>query len=224
MKGVFVTGTDTNVGKTAVSAALMQRYHAEFDLQYWKPVQTGTPPDNDTETVRQLGNCAAHEIFDSGVRLPVPVSPHLAARLAGTGIDVERVMKYLPSDTGGKSWVVEGAGGVLVPLNKKQMMIDLIAALDLPVVIVGRAGLGTINHTLLTVSALRARSITVAGVVLTGEGIDDNADSIAEFGDVKVLGRMPHLPAITEEAIRQWALHELDRDGVLAEAMKGKAS
>ncbi|WP_446745802.1 dethiobiotin synthase [Silvibacterium acidisoli] len=222
MKGVFVTGTDTNVGKTTVSAALMQRYRMSHELCYWKPVQTGAPPDNDTETVRGLGGCTDGEMFDNGIRLPVPVSPHLAARLAGTEISIEQVMKYLPANTAGKSWIVEGAGGVLVPLNRKQMMIDLIDALTLPVVIVGRAGLGTINHTLLTVSALRARSITVAGVVLTGEGIDDNADSIAEFGNVKILGRMPHLAAVTEGQIRHWAQRELDRDGVLAKAMEGR--
>lgn len=221
MKGLFVTGTDTNVGKTTVSAALMHRLRNDFPLRYWKPIQTGAPPDDDTATVRQLGDCTAEEIFDHGIRLPRPLSPHLSAELAGVEIGIEQVIQVFLANTSDRTWIVEGAGGVFVPINRHQMMIDLIALLDLPVVVVGRAGLGTINHTLLTLAALRARSIRVAGVVLTGDGIDDNPRTIAELGEVAILGRMPHMNNLTTETLRQWAEGDLDRENRLVTAMEG---
>jgi dethiobiotin synthase len=111
MKGLFVTGTDTGVGKTVAAAALLQRYRGVAPLRYWKPIQTGIEIDDDTATVRRLGAAAAPEIFEEGVRLEKPVSPHLAARWAGTRIDLAELRALLP-DEPDTTWIVEGAGGL----------------------------------------------------------------------------------------------------------------
>lgn len=216
MNGLFVTGTDTGVGKTVVSAALMHRLRARVPVRYWKPVQTGIERDDDTATVRQLGACEAAEVFDAGVRLPRPVSPHLAARLAGRPIDMAALVAQMrEADDGRRRWVVEGAGGARVPLGADRFMIDLMVALGAPVLVVARSSLGTINHTLLTLDALRSRQLPVAGVIVVGERSADNRTAIEEFGAVRVLGEMPCFQPLTADAIRGWAAGALDPEGWL---------
>ena len=201
LRGLFVTGTDTGVGKTLVSAALMHRCRSAMPVRYWKPIQTGIEQDDDREMVRVLGSCAEDELFLEGVRLPRPVSPHLAARLSGEQISLERLTAMAETKDDGRLWIVEGAGGVLVPINDGDLMIDLMARLGLPAVVVARTSLGTINHTLLTLSALRASSIPVAGVVMVGARDDENQSAIAVYGRVPVLGRIPPLERVTPESV-----------------------
>jgi dethiobiotin synthase len=216
LRGLFVTGTDTNVGKTVVSAALMHRYAARVaHLRYWKPIQTGAGADDDTGCVRVLGCCRDGALLAEGVRLPHPLSPHLAARFAGTSIAlaplVEIVRRQPPQDR----WIVEGAGGVLVPINRKELMVDLISRLDLPALVVSRSTLGTINHTMLTVEALRRRSCRVAGVVMVGPPDADNREAIERYADVPVIGELPPLAPLAPEALRAWAETHLDPGGEL---------
>ena len=214
-RGLFVTGTDTGVGKTVVCSALMQRYRGEMSIGYWKPVQTGIEQDDDTAVVRELAECAAEEIFDKGVRLRNPVSPHLAARLSGTTIalpDLEALADGLALD---RTWIIEGAGGALVPLNDTDLMTDWMSRLGLPVLVVARAGLGTINHTLLTLEALRRRSLRVAGVVMVGEPNDENRRAIEHYGRTPVFGEMPVFRELTMTAVGSWARESLDREGRL---------
>jgi dethiobiotin synthase len=217
LRGLFITGTDTGVGKTVTAAALMHRYRAAAPLRYWKPIQTGIEEDDDTAVVRDLGGCAEQEIFDQGVRLPRPVSPHLAARLHGSAIDVESMIQLVAGEPPQTRWIVEGAGGVLVPLNSKEKMIDLMARLGLPAVVVARSSLGTINHTLLTLEALRSRELVVAGVVMVGEVNPENRAAIEEFGNVPVLAEMPRFGVLTSDALGQWAREHFDRERRLAE-------
>ena len=191
MRGLFVTGTDTGVGKTVLSAALMLRY---LEACYWKPVQTG--PDDDSAEVRRLSR---GQVLDEGIRLPDPVSPHLAARRAGMTIEIPSPARD------GAVYIVEGAGGVLVPLNDSQTMIDLMARFGLPVVVAARTSLGTINHTLLTIEALRTRGLRVAGVVMIGAGNADNRAAIEHYGNVAVIAEMPHFDPLTPEALKKWA-------------------
>jgi dethiobiotin synthase len=202
LRGIFVTGTDTGIGKTVASAALMHRCRPATPVRYWKPIQTGIEHDDDTETVIRLGECGEEEVFRQGVRLPRPLSPHLAARLAGTDISIEDLCRLAGAEPAGPFWIVEGAGGVLVPINEGDLMIDLIAALGLPAVVVARTTLGTINHTLLTLAALRARAIAIAGVVMVGEPNDDNRTAIETYGGVQGLGRIRILDDVTAEAVR----------------------
>jgi dethiobiotin synthase len=191
VRGVFVTGTDTGVGKTVISAALMLRYP---DAVYWKPIQTGS--DDDTAEVRRL---SGGQVIDKGIRLPDPVSPHLAAQRVGVTIDLKELIPPLGP------CVVEGAGGVLVPVNESQLMADLMVKLGLPVLIAARTTLGTINHTLLTLEALRARSLKIAGVVMIGDRNSDNRAAIQHYGKVPVLVEMPRFDPLTPDCLRKWA-------------------
>jgi dethiobiotin synthetase len=186
MRGLFVTGTDTGVGKTVLSAVLA----ASRGWGYWKPVQTGA--ESDTAEVARLASCRVH---DQGVRLPNPVSPHLAARLAGTRI----VLEDLPVPEG--DWIVEGAGGVLVPVNEHETMLDLMDMLRLPVVVATRTTLGTINHTLLTLAALRDRGLAIEKVVMVGEPNAENRAAIKHYGQVRV-DELLWLDPLTPEAVR----------------------
>ena len=193
------------------SAAVLCRYRGTAPVRYWKPVQTGIEEDDDTAEVRRLAGCAHREVFERGVRLPRPLSPHLAARLSGQPIEVARLIDEVACEPPSDRWVVEGAGGVLVPLNESELMADLLRVLQLPVLIVARTTLGTINHTLLTIEALRARSATVAGVLLVGHPSRDNREAIEQFGRVAIVGELPLLEPLHPRALQEWAVTELDR-------------
>jgi dethiobiotin synthase len=217
LKGLFVTGTDTGVGKTVVSAALMHRYRLEARLRYWKPIQTGIEESDDTSEVAGLGGCHMDELLRSGIRLPRPVSPHLAARLSATTIEIQPLVESIAQQPDDRTWIVEGAGGVLVPISEEQTMVDLMVALNLPVIVVARTVLGTINHTLLTLEALRRRALRVAGVVMVGIPDTDNKAAIEHYGRVPVLGELVPLVPLTTAALEVWSLSQLDRDGRLPE-------
>ena len=211
MKGIFVTGTDTEIGKTVVSAALMNALRNVKNICYWKPIQTGIEEDNDTETVRNLANCSDGEIFDKGFRLEKPLSPHLSAKLADVEISVKKTLDFIENQLSDKFWIVEGAGGILVPLNENELIIDLIKALDLPVLIVARSTLGTINHTLLTIENLRSRDSKILGVVLNGEHNEENKRAIEHFGKTEVLAEMPKFEKIDFENLKKWSENNLCR-------------
>jgi dethiobiotin synthetase len=215
VRGLFVTGTDTGVGKTAVCAALMVRYRG---ARYWKPIQTGA--EDDTAEALRLSGSPREAAYWHGVRLADPVSPHLAAKRAGTRIDLRSLTADVKQSEG--AWIVEGAGGALVPINESNLMVDLMQRLWLPVVVVARTTLGTINHTLLTIGALRARDLAIAGVVMVGEPDRENRRAIEHYGNVVVLGKMPwfeevagHGPA--PQALAVWATEHLDSQNRLAE-------
>ncbi|MGH9648031.1 MAG: dethiobiotin synthase, partial [Bryobacteraceae bacterium] len=185
-------GTYTGVGKTVLSAALMLRYP---DATYWKPIQTGS--EEDTAEVRRL---SGGPVIDAGIRLPDPVSPHLAAQRVKITIDLDPLVSQVRT----MPVIVEGAGGVLVPLNDSQTMADLMVLLGLPVIVAARSTLGTINHTLLTIEALRARALRVAGVVMIGDGDADNRAAIEHYGNVSVIAEMPRFDPLTRETLRPW--------------------
>ncbi|MEZ5426472.1 MAG: dethiobiotin synthase [Pyrinomonadaceae bacterium] len=205
MRGIFVTGTDTGIGKTVVSAALVCAWRSAEKVCYWKPVQTGIEEDDDTATVRKLAACSVEEIFDRGFRLEKPLSPHLSARLAGVEIGVGKILQFAEKIPEERFLIVEGAGGLLVPLNEEQLMIDLIRALGLPVLIVARSSLGTINHTLLTVESLRRRDLKISGIVLVGEPNAENKKAIEHFSNVPVLAEMPKFEKLNERVLKNWS-------------------
>ena len=219
-RGFFVTGTDTGVGKTVVSAAILMKLRSTGPVRYWKPIQTGIEQDDDTATVTWLAGCASSELWTAGVRLPCPVSPHLAARLARTTIDLAPLEDSFNEAAQTAHLVVEGAGGVLVPINDLQFMIDLMVRLDLPVVIAARSTLGTINHTLLTIEALRHRALTIAGVVMIGPPNADNRSAIEQYGDAPVVGEMPLFETLAPDVLSAWATQMLDRDGRLTAMLR----
>lgn len=205
LRGVFVTGTDTGVGKTVTSAALLHRFRHVPAVRYWKPIQTGIEQDDDTADVLRLSGAPEERALGEGIRLERPVSPHLAARLSGTRVDADSLVALATRQPAGHRWIVEGAGGVLVPLNERDLMVDLIGRLALGVVIASRSGLGTINHTLLTIEALRARALPIAGVVMVGPPDEENRLAIERYGSVQVVGQLPRLEPLTPAGLRELA-------------------
>ncbi|MGQ3676458.1 dethiobiotin synthase [Xanthobacter sp. TB0139] len=193
-QALVVTGTDTEIGKTVFSAGLT----GFLDAMYWKPVQSGLEEQTDSETVARLSGLPASRILPEAWRLRTPASPHLSARLDGVAITPETLE---PPETA-RPLVIEGAGGLMVPLTDNVLFMDVFARWRLPLVLCARAGLGTINHTLLSLEALRARSIPVLGVALIGEGDAENARMIAHKGHVKVLGHLPRLEHLDPSTLR----------------------
>lgn len=220
LRGLFVTGTDTGVGKTVAAAALLHRYRADVPLRYWKPIQSGIEHDDDTAEVGRLGACRPCEVLSFGVRLAHPVSPHLAARLSRYTIRLQPLVDSVLAEAGPARWIVEGAGGALVPLNDRETIADLMTRLGLPIVVVARTDLGTINHTLLTLEALRCRSLQVAGVVMVGSKNPENRAAIEQYGQVMVLGEMPRFEPLTAERLAHWARTELDPHERLLERLR----
>ncbi len=195
MTRFVVTGTDTGIGKTVFSAALA----AALDGYYWKPVQSGLDEETDSEIVHRLGRLPLDRILPETYRLQTPASPHLAARLDDVEIDPERIT---PPETAAPL-VIEGAGGLLVPLTETVVFADVFARWQIPVILCARTGLGTINHTLLSLEALRHRAIPVFGVAFIGDEQAETQRIIAAMGKVRVLGRLPRLDPLTPDALQQ---------------------
>jgi dethiobiotin synthetase len=206
MKGFFVTGTDTNVGKTVLSALLV----AALDAVYWKPIQTGAAESTDRRFVRLWAAPHDEQLVPECYCFDPPVSPHLAAREAGVRIELDSIR--FPAAAAGRLWIVEGAGGVMVPLNERDLMLDVIRDLGLPVVVAARTSLGTINHTLLTLSALCSAQLDVRGVVLIGEENLENRRAIEHYGGVQVVGHIPFLANINRAALLEVFAKNFDRN------------
>lgn len=197
-RGVFVTGTDTGIGKTLVSAILCRAWNAT----YWKPLQTGlADEEGDTPTVRDLAGLSPARIIPPAYAFQAPLAPLAAGDLENVTVNPGRLV--LPQVQG--PLVVEGAGGLMVPVREDMMLVDLIESLGLPVVLVTRSGLGTINHTLLSLEALRRRDIPVLGVVPVGPPNPGNERDIARFGKIRILFRVPQLDAVTETSVSELA-------------------
>jgi dethiobiotin synthetase len=197
LKSLIVTGTDTGLGKTVVSAMLT----LALDGIYWKPIQSGTQGGTDTQKVAELTGLGPARFLPERYVFREPVSPHRAAELDGIAIELASLdLPEIPADR----WlIVEGAGGVLVPIDRATLQISLFGRWRAPVVVVARTALGTINHSLLTLEALRRRAIDVLGIIFVGPPMPDTERTIAEFGEVKTLGRMPILPVLDADALRE---------------------
>ncbi len=197
---LVVCGTDTDVGKTVVSALLVQGLSAS----YWKPVQCGLDGGGDCDRLREWLQLPEPRLLPEAYRLAAPVSPHWAAELEGaragvTGGPIEPSRLALPAVAG--ALVVECAGGLLVPLRRDRLQIEQIQAWGLPVLLVARSGLGTLNHTLLSLEALAQRRIPVLGLVLNGPPHADNPRTLAALGGVPLLACLPPLAAINRQSL-----------------------
>ncbi len=194
----FVTGIGTDVGKTVVAAILTRALIAD----YWKPVQAGTEPATDGGTLAALVPGA--RCHPEAYRLQMPASPHAAAAAEGLTLSLDTILAARP-ETAGRSLIIEGAGGVLVPLAPGLLIIDLIQALNVPVVVVSRHYLGSINHTLLTVEALRARQVPIAGIVFNGEPNAASESFILNHTGLPTLPAVLPEPALTAAVISRYA-------------------
>ena len=192
-RAIVVTGTDTDVGKTVFAAALA----GALDGHYWKPVQAGLDDGSDSANVAALSGLTAAHILPETYRLTTPCSPHRAAEIDGVTIDPDRL---IPPQVEGPL-VIEGAGGVLVPVTRELLYADLFARWRLPVVLVARTALGTINHSLLSIEALRSRGIAILGVAFVGDAVPDSEATIIAMGGVTRLGRLPYLDPLDRETL-----------------------
>jgi dethiobiotin synthetase len=194
MTGFVVTGTDTDVGKTVFAAALA----GHLDGWYWKPVQAGLDDGTDAERVAALSGLPRERVLREAYRLNTPCSPHRAAEIDGVAIDPARLA--LPEQ---RPLVVEGAGGALVPLRDDLLYADVFASWGLPAIVIARTALGTINHSLLTIEALRARGVAIHGVAFIGDPVEDSEATICRIGGVRQLGRLPWLDPLDAGALRR---------------------
>jgi dethiobiotin synthetase len=189
---IVVTGTDTEIGKTVFAAGLA----AALGATYWKPVQAGLDEGGDGDTVRRLG---VAKVLPEAYRLTTPCSPHRAAAIDGVTIDPARLA--LPAVDG--PLVVEGAGGVLVPLADDLLYADMFARWGAPVVLVARTALGTINHSLLSIEALRRRGVPILGVAFVGDSVEDSEATIARISGVRRLGRLGRIAPLDAGTLAQ---------------------
>ncbi len=183
---LVVAGTDTGIGKTVFAAGLA----CALKACYWKPVQAGLEGETDSAFAARMGA----KILPEAYRLNLPLSPHLAAARDGLQIDVDGLAVPDASPL-----VIETAGGVLTPLSCQRLFADLLQRWKLPVVLCARTTLGTINHSLLSLEALRARGVSVLGMVFIGEANEASEQSICDFGAVMRLGRLPWLDPLTAQ-------------------------
>lgn len=205
MQAIFITGTDTDVGKTIVSAWLTLHWQAA----YWKPIQSGLAQGSDSETVARLSQAYC---YPERWKLKAALSPHLAAALEDRTIDIAGIQ--LPTThinhthTPIERLIVEGAGGLLTPLNQSARIVDLMMQLKLPVLLVARSSLGTINHTCLTIEALRTRNLNLLGIIMVGEKNIPNRTAIEHYGNIRVLAELPLLAEISPSQLQRHLLPE----------------
>ena len=196
IKKFFITGTDTSVGKTLFCSILMDK----FLYDYWKPIQTGNKNDNDTIYIKKICKIPSNRFYKPAFSFRKSLSPHQAAKYENVSINLNNIKKPITNNP----LIIEGIGGILVPLNNKNLIIDLIKKLKFPVIIVTRSTLGTINHTLMTIKILRQNKIKIYGVVLNGVMNKKNAQSIEHFGKVKVLAQIPFFKKISLKKIKNF--------------------
>jgi dethiobiotin synthetase len=202
-KAIFVTGTGTDVGKTFISALLMQAGKSSgLPMRYFKPVQTGECGDCDT--VKQIANLRDDEILQPSYSYPQPMSPHFAAAIASEQIDIDTIVSRW-NQAPEAYYIVEGAGGLLVPLGKNTLIRDLIKKLNIPVLIVAKTALGTINHTLLTIEAIQHAEIPLLGIVLNGKKYIGLESTFRDYADVPVIAEVPQIELVSDAVITEIA-------------------
>ena len=196
MASFFITGIGTEVGKTVVSAFLCKALKAD----YWKPIQSGDLNHTDTHKVRDWAGLPDHCLHPEAYRLSVPASPHFSAQQAG--INIELSAFQLP--TTDNTLIIEGAGGLLVPLNDRETMLDLIKHFSVPVMLVASSYLGSINHTLLSLHLLKQQNIPLAGLIYSGPTYRDNVDIISRQSGIEPLLQLPEVSTVNYLQIDEW--------------------
>ena len=197
MNKIFITGTDTSVGKTLVSAGLS--YHLKS--YYWKPIQTGSNEKKDSQFLSRF--IEKKKILPEAYIFKNPLSPNQASELEHKEIELSVIHTYFKKISKNKKLVIEGAGGVFVPLNKKNHMMDLMKKFKIPVLLVARSGLGTLNHSLLSLEALRRRDLHVLGLVLVGKPHPYNKKTLEAWGKIKVLWEVKWKATLSEKKIKE---------------------
>lgn len=193
---IFITGISTDVGKTVTSAIVVEALEAD----YWKPIQAGDLDFSDTHKVKSHISNSKSQFYPNAYELNTPASPHLAAEIDGVTIDIKKIVE--PETT--NHLVIEGAGGLFVPLNEKETIVDLIQS-DYKVIVVSRHYLGSINHTLLTIEAIQNRGFEVAGIIFSGNENQSTESLILNKTGVQCIGRIDDEPYFDQNVIREYA-------------------
>ncbi|KUJ59186.1 ATP-dependent dethiobiotin synthetase BioD [Flavobacteriaceae bacterium CRH] len=202
---IFVTGISTDVGKTIASSIIVESLEAD----YWKPIQAGDLENSDSHKIKSKISNSTSKIFENSYKLNTPASPHLAAEIDGITIDLKQIQEPKTEN----NLVIEGAGGIFVPLNDDDLIIDLIQS-DYKIIVVSRHYLGSINHTLLTIEAIRNRGFEVAGIIFSGSENKSTEDLILNKTNIKCIGRIDEEPYFDQNVIKEYA--DLFRDNLLA--------
>ena len=203
-KRIIICGTDTDVGKTIVSSFFVQGLKSI----YWKPIQSGTEGGTDTKTVCNLLNLEPNRYLSERYKFKAPVSPHWAAEKESRIIEPNNL--HLPELD--KLIIIETAGGLMVPLNRDWLQIDQLKVWGAPIILVARSGLGTLNHTLLSLEALKHRNLDVLGIVLNGPPHKDNPKTLEQFGDTEILASLPIFDEVNATVLSQeWNKQQLDQ-------------
>lgn len=193
-KTYFVTGIGTEIGKTVSSAVLVEKLKAD----YWKPIQAGDLDNSDSLKVQNLISNSVSKFHPEVYRLTQPFSPHYAAELDGVNIDLNKII--IPQTI--NNLIIEGAGGLMVPINRKDLMIDLIQKLSVEVILISKNYLGSINHTLLSIEALKSRNINVKGIIFNGVKNEASESIILERTQLNYLGRIFEIENMNKLAIK----------------------
>ena len=193
---IFVTGISTDVGKTIASSIIVESLEAD----YWKPIQAGDLDNSDSHKIKSNISNVKSKIFENSYRLNTPASPHLAAEIDGITIDLQHI-KEPETDN---HLVIEGAGGIFVPLNEKDLIIDLIQP-DYKIIVVSRHYLGSVNHTLLTIEAIRNRGFEVEGIIFSGSENKSTEELILNKTSIKCIGRIDEEPYFDQNVIKEYA-------------------
>ncbi|WP_291286065.1 dethiobiotin synthase [Flavobacterium sp.] len=193
---IFITGISTDVGKTVTSAIVVEALEAD----YWKPIQAGDLDFSDTHKVKSHISNSKSQFYPNAYELNTPASPHLAAEIDGVTIDIKKILE--PETT--NHLVIEGAGGLFVPLNEKETIVDLIQS-DYKIIVVSRHYLGSINHTLLTIEAIQNRGFEVAGIIFSGNENKSTESLILNKTGVQCIGRIDDEPYFDQNVIKEYA-------------------
>ncbi len=193
---LFITGISTDVGKTVASAIIVEALEAD----YWKPIQAGDLDNSDSHIIKSYISNDKIIVHENSYKLNTPASPHLSAELDGINIDLKQIKEPITKN----HLVIEGAGGIFVPLNETDCVIDLIQK-DYKVIVVSRHYLGSINHTLLTIEALKNRKINIAGIIFSGDENKSSESIILSKTGVKCIGRIEQEPYFDQNVIREYA-------------------
>lgn len=193
---LFITGISTDVGKTITSAIVVEALEAD----YWKPVQAGDLDNSDSTKVNSQVSNSKSQFYPNSYQLNTPASPHLAAEIDGIKIDLQQIQEPKTDN----HLVIEGAGGIFVPLNEEDSIIDLIQP-DYKVIVVSRHYLGSINHTLLTIEAIRNRGFEVAGIIFSGSENKSTESLILNKTKIKCIGRIDEEPYFDQNVIKEYA-------------------
>ncbi len=197
MKKIFVTGIGTDIGKTVVSAVLVEALRAD----YWKPVQTGSFFSRDTVEVKRLISNPKSQFHAERYLLKQPMSPHAAAELEGVEIQMDEINLPVTSN----HLIIEGAGGLMVPLNRKHFMLDLVQKFDAEVILVVKNYLGSINHSLLSIDVLKSRGVKILGLIINEEPHELSESIILQYSGLKLLGRIGKEETLKKEVIERYA-------------------